>query len=110
MLVKLDELEADISAALLAMTAVDDPDVDLQQLIDDTILLLQRIQNAMLLQSEQDMLDALKPNQDGLAELSKDMAAFAKKLGAAAETVKNISDTVGTVVSVLGVVISTGII
>jgi hypothetical protein len=113
MLTNLDELNNSLTAAQQALQAASDSgnyDDAPENLLDNTLLLLQKAQNDLLLQSEQDVLDALKTTNDDLQTLSCQMADCAKKLDDISGTINKVSSIVGTVVTVIGTVVSAGIL
>jgi hypothetical protein len=107
MALQLDKLNTSVKAALLEFTTGSGacPD-DFQNRLDDLVLLMQEIQNSMLLDTEQEILDALKQNNDDLVKLNQDIDDYIKKIGAVSEKVQKISGVADMVASVLGTVLS----
>ena len=111
MLAQLDELDTGLSNALAALTDnTGTYPADFQDTVDSALALLQKTQNSLEEESDQEMLDALQGSLDDLQALNTEIDAYAAKLASMAAGVKKASDAVGAVVSVLTAVVSTGII
>lgn len=83
---------------------------DLQDMLDDTTLELQMVQNELLTKSEQDLLDALSSNNEQFKKLNADIDTYADSLHDAAVTIKKVSNTIAITVTVISAVVSAGIV
>ncbi len=107
MALQLDKLNTTVNTALTDL--VNDSGAcpaDFQDILDNSILTLQQVQNTTLLDTEQEILDALKQNAIDLLKLNQDIDDYIKKLGATSGKVQKVSGAVDTVISVLGTILS----
>jgi hypothetical protein len=107
MALQLDKLNTTVNTALIDL--VNDSGAcpqDFQDILDNSILTLQQVQNSALLNTEQEILDALKQNAIDLVKLNQDIDDYIKKLGATSGKVQKVSGAVDTVISVLGTILS----
>ena len=83
---------------------------ELQDVLDNTTLQLQLVQNNLLVKSEQDLLDALSNNNEQFKKLNSDIDAYADSLHNAAVTIKKVSNAIATTVTVISAVVSAGLL
>jgi hypothetical protein len=110
-MIKQTLLDAVTEALQTVSAAIDEgaPTPELQAGYNQAFLVLQNLQNALILASEQALLDTLKANQERITELNKQIEIMSKQLDSVSETVKKVSDTVGIVVGVLSVALAAGL-
>jgi hypothetical protein len=78
--------------------------------LEHTLVALRDIQNKIIVQSEQDLIDALKGVGDNLDQLADQINEAAEKLDKITATIKTVSSTVGILINVAAAAASGGII
>lgn len=78
--------------------------------LEHTLVALRDIQNNIIIQSEQDLIDALKGVGDNLDKLADQINEAAEKLDKIAATIKTVSSTIGILINVAAAAASGGII
>lgn len=93
-----------INEAMSAVaTARQDPDVPpaIKTELEKMSNVLQDIQDALIEQTEQDLVDALSNNNAELVDLTNKISSLSADLNSTAATIQTVSTAVGTVVSVI---------
>jgi len=78
--------------------------------LEHTLTAMRDIQNNIIIQSEQDLIDALKGVGDNLDKLADQINEAAEKLDKIAATIKTISSTIGILINVATAAATGGII
>jgi len=97
-----------INEAMSAVAAArQDPDVPaaVRTELEKMSNVLQDIQDALIEQTEQDLVDALTNNNAELVDLTKRISSLSADLNSTASTIQTVSTAVGTVVSVIAALV-----
>jgi ABC-type transporter Mla subunit MlaD len=108
-----EQLKTQVSNLIDALTDTesDGPySATLNDLLDQAILTMQKIQDDMSNDAEADIIAGLNTHNQDLADLNTAMDTYSKTLDATAAKIKHIADTVGLVTGIVVGIVSSGIL
>lgn len=110
---QLDDLNSQLSDLVDELTDATENGAysqDLNDLLDDTLVLLQKVQNAATQDTEEAIIAGLSAQNEALGALNRKIDAYSKTLDATAAKIKVIANDVGIVAAVVAGIASSGVI